>query len=249
MRGEQEQAQAGAGTSSQPPRRPPPSSNRAWRRESEGRSGSWLLLLPPHGQRRPGAATARVGTTEGVAADGVPVFITSRSLPPKAWPARDPRRRASALKSSSGASPPSLLEADPARQGPVGGALTGPCTADPAVARQDQGRASPAAAGHLLHGVLPAPAAVRLLPGEEAEDASHGAPSRPSRAKSLGRSGRVVGPPPGGWPPSAPNLEEMRGRHCFAVLLEEAAAAPSPLSAPSREFLPSPVRMVLASSG
>jgi hypothetical protein len=58
-KGEQEQARAvaGVGTSSQPPWRPPPSSNRLWWRESGGRGRSWPLLLPSHGQRRPGAAS------------------------------------------------------------------------------------------------------------------------------------------------------------------------------------------------
>jgi hypothetical protein len=61
--GEQEQARtgAGAGTSSQPLRRPPPSSNMAWRCESGGRGGSWPLLLPPHGQRRPPVRQGHVG--------------------------------------------------------------------------------------------------------------------------------------------------------------------------------------------
>jgi hypothetical protein len=73
--------------------------------------------------------------------------------------------------------------------------------------------------------------------------------------RSSGRRWEVVGGPaaagvwwprlPLGSPPSTQDLEDTGTHRCFPVLLQGAAAAPSPLSAPSSDFLPSPVRMVL----
>jgi hypothetical protein len=71
-----------------------------------------------------------------------------------------------------------------------------------------------------------------------------GAGGRGDAREVVGEGPHVVGPPPGGGTPSTSNLEDTGGCRCFPVLLQGAAAAPSPLSIPSREFLTFPVRMV-----
>jgi hypothetical protein len=62
----------------------------------------------------------------------------------------------------------------------------------------------------------------------------------------------VVGPPPGGSPPSLPNVKKTGGIRLCIVALQDAAARHSCLFFPSRDRMASLVRMVnllLPSSG
>jgi hypothetical protein len=62
--------------------------------------------------------------------------------------------------------------------------------------------------------------------------------------KVVGEGPRMVGPSPGGKPPSSPNLKETGGIRRFTVALQDAAARHSSLFLPSRDPMASPVRMV-----
>jgi hypothetical protein len=227
-RGEQEQAQAVAGacTSSQPPRRPPPSANRVWQRESGGRDRSWPLLLPPHGQRRPGAASGDDGSGRHDGGRGgrrrpclhrIKVSAAESRRRRRAWRQRQvrqgirddelaPSNRAPAPPS---ASPPSflpLLHLCSRRIRRGRGASPWP---RPSRARRIRRRRIRSKGGLLRRRWGGASSSMGPFPRGPPLPRRGGRRSKATElllviyARSHWAGGRMVSPPPGGWPPSA----------------------------------------------